>query len=90
MSWNVMPTLRRRQARAVTALLSEPTVSAVASEVGVTDRTLYRWLATREFRDALDQAGSRPILTSPRTRRLGCPDRPARVDWMEDRVRAAA
>ncbi len=34
--------------------------------------------------------GSRPILTSPRTRRLGCPDRPARVDWMEDRVRAAA
>src|SRR5919106_574756 len=37
--------LSGNQVRALSALLSQPTLALVAAQVGVTERTLYRWLA---------------------------------------------
>jgi hypothetical protein len=39
------PSLSRKQEKALTALLSQPTVAIAAAEVKVGQRTLYRWLA---------------------------------------------
>jgi hypothetical protein len=36
--------LSRNQERALSALVSQPTLSLAAAQVGVTERTLYRWL----------------------------------------------
>jgi hypothetical protein len=41
--------LSRKQEQAVAALLSEPTVAAAASNAGVAERTLWRWLQVPEF-----------------------------------------
>ena len=48
--------LKPSQARAVVALLREPTVAKAARHVGVNERTLRRWLADPGFRAALDDA----------------------------------
>ena len=36
--------LTRNQDRALSALLSQPTLALVAAQVGITERTLYRWI----------------------------------------------
>lgn len=45
--------LERKQARAIGALLSAPTVREAAELAGVSERTLTRWLAEDDFRAAL-------------------------------------
>ncbi len=45
--------LRPRQARAVVALLREPTAAKAARHAGVSERTLRRWLADADFQAAL-------------------------------------
>jgi hypothetical protein len=48
--------LTPRQQRAVAALLQRPTRAAAASEAGVSERQLRRWLKDRRFLDAYRQA----------------------------------
>jgi len=47
-----MAHLTPRQERAIAALLTAPDQSAAAAACGIGRRTLTRWLATPEFRDA--------------------------------------
>lgn len=51
-------TLTKRQRAAIAAILSTPTLQQAADQVGVTRRTLYRWLNQAEFRAALAEAQS--------------------------------
>lgn len=59
--------LTARQSKALTALLTEPTIAAAAAKVGVGERTLHTWLAEPAFasayrdarRDAYGQAVAR-------------------------------
>ncbi|MBN1890345.1 MAG: hypothetical protein JW850_20290 [Thermoflexales bacterium] len=53
MSENV---LTARQQKGVTALLATQTIGEAARLAGVSERTLTRWLAKREFRAAVDAA----------------------------------
>lgn len=46
--------LTLRQQRAISALLTERTVTAAAAQVGVTAKTIYRWLQDDAFRAELD------------------------------------
>jgi hypothetical protein len=48
--------LTPKQARAVLALLTEPTVEAAAAAVGVTDRTIERWQQQPPFQAAYASA----------------------------------
>ena len=48
--------LTERQAKAVEALLQEPTAARAAVVAGVNERTLRRWLALPAFRDVLLRA----------------------------------
>src|SRR4051812_20711563 len=48
--------LSPRQAKAMEALLQEPTVSRAAALGGVNERTLRRWLAEPAFRHAVFRA----------------------------------
>ncbi len=48
--------LKPRRARAVVALLREPTLAKAARYAGVNERTLRRWLIDQDFRAALDAA----------------------------------
>ena len=48
--------LTTQQAKAVEALLQEPTAARAAAVAGVAPRTLRRWLGQRPFRDALLRA----------------------------------
>ena len=48
--------LTTQQAKAVEALLQEPTAARAATAAGVTARTLRRWLGQQPFRDALLRA----------------------------------
>jgi uncharacterized membrane protein YheB (UPF0754 family) len=54
MSENV--TLSANQQRALTALLTEKTVRDAAQKTGLSEKTLYRYLAEDPFRQALQQA----------------------------------
>lgn len=47
--------------KAVAALLTAPTVAAAAESVGVSERTLYRWLKDSAFRQALVSAEAEAI-----------------------------
>jgi hypothetical protein len=40
--------LSRKQQKALSALVAQPTLALAAAQVGVTPRTLYRWLAENE------------------------------------------
>ena len=51
-----IPGLNARQERAVLALLREPTVPKAAESVGVSERTLYRWLDIPAFSKAFFKA----------------------------------
>jgi hypothetical protein len=42
------PSLSHTQNRALAALVRQPTIPLAAAEAGVTDRTIYRWLAKDE------------------------------------------
>jgi hypothetical protein len=48
--------LTPKQARAIVALLSEPTIGAAAQAVGVGERTSFRWLNDRIFCECYHEA----------------------------------
>jgi hypothetical protein len=48
--------LTARQAKALEALLREPTMASAAAAAGANERTLRRWLAEPAFRDAVFRA----------------------------------
>lgn len=48
-------TLSTNQRRALTALLSEPTIRAAAQSAGLGERTVYRYLANDAFRAELSE-----------------------------------
>ncbi len=50
--------LTRKQEQAIALLLEEPTQSVVAKRLGISERTLSRWLKRPDFRSAYDRAGS--------------------------------
>ncbi len=54
MQTKVLSELPPVRARAVFALLRQPTLAKAAREAGVNERTLRRWLAEADFRAALD------------------------------------
>ncbi len=55
-----MSDLSANQEKAISALLSEATLTAAATKAGVTDRTLRRWLAEdTTFIEAYQQARQR-------------------------------
>ncbi len=54
-------TLSAKQRRAVTALLTEPDMTAAAKAVGVSRDTLYRWMADASFQAALRDAEASAI-----------------------------
>jgi hypothetical protein len=64
MTVSTVSTLSDKQEKAVLALLSEPSIPKAAASVGVSDRTLHRWLQDATFeaayrkarRDAFSQA----------------------------------
>ena len=56
MSQIVAGKLKPRERRALLALLSEPTISAAAQAVGLSRRTIQRYLTRPEFRAELDTA----------------------------------
>ena len=51
-----MSGLTAKQERAIAALLSESSIAAAAVQVGVTERTVYRWLDEPTFSEAYRQA----------------------------------
>lgn len=55
-----------KQAKAINALITTPGVPAAARAAGVSERTLYRWLSSPEFRAALLQAEGEAIDTAAR------------------------
>ncbi|MBI1357685.1 MAG: helix-turn-helix domain-containing protein [Acidobacteria bacterium] len=50
------PPVTERQHRFIAALLDHHTLKAAAQAASVSERTVYRWLRQRPFRDALQQA----------------------------------
>jgi hypothetical protein len=48
----IVDSLTPKQEETITALLTEPTVAKAAAKVGVTDRTIYRWLDEPGFSKA--------------------------------------
>ncbi|MBI1354982.1 MAG: hypothetical protein GC160_11595 [Acidobacteria bacterium] len=50
------PPVTERQHRLIAALLDSHTLKAAAHAAEVAERTVYRWLKQRPFRDALQQA----------------------------------
>jgi len=58
-----------KQQKAITALLSERTGRDAAKKAGVSEKTLYGWLADKDFRAALRSAEAEVLDTV--TRRLG-------------------
>ncbi len=60
------PAITRRQALAIMALLSHPTLAAAAESCGVAERTLQHYLAMPHFRLALVQAESVAIADAAR------------------------
>ena len=58
-----------KQQKAITALLSERTGRDAAKKAGVSEKTLYGWLADKDFRAALRSAEAEVLDTV--TRRHG-------------------
>jgi hypothetical protein len=56
-----MAQLTPTQEQAVAALLTAPDQSAAAASCGISRRTLTRWLATTEFREAYREASMRRL-----------------------------
>ncbi len=51
-----MSGLSAKQERGIAALLSEASIAAAAVQIGVTERTVYRWLEDPTFVEAYRQA----------------------------------
>jgi len=58
--------LTPRQNKAITALMSSKNIGETAVQAGVSERTLYRWLSSPEFRTALLEAEGEAIDTAAR------------------------
>ncbi|RLC78204.1 MAG: hypothetical protein DRI81_07220 [Chloroflexi bacterium] len=54
-----MGDLSRNQAKAIQALLTCPTVAQAATKAGLSERTIYNYLADAAFRQALTEAQSK-------------------------------
>lgn len=59
-----------QRTRAITCLLSNPTVTSAASAAGVSDRTLQRWMAEPGFQSEL-HAASQALLEQAARRLVG-------------------
>lgn len=66
MSKNESEELSGKQLRAVRALLTHPTVAQAAVDASVSEATIYRWLATPAFRQALAQAEGEAVAAAAR------------------------
>ena len=75
-----------KQQKAITALLSERTGRDAAKKAGVSEKTLYTWLADPDFRAALRSAEGDILDTV--TRRLGVGQTLA-LDTLEKLIQAA-
>ena len=53
--------LKGKQNRAIAALLAHRTIEEAAKGIGISSRTIYRWLESNEFRQALLQAEGRVV-----------------------------
>ena len=78
---NVVDGLNARQAKALEALLQEPTIARAAALGGVSERTLRRWLAEAPFRDAVFRALG--FLSSVALRAFEARDLDARLEAVE-------
>lgn len=58
--------LRPRQRRAISALLSAPTLKDAAERAGIGERTLRRWLQDAAFREALHRAQDETLAQAAR------------------------
>jgi len=47
-----MRELTHKQDKAISALLSEPTIGAAAAKIGIGESTLHTWLADSDFSEA--------------------------------------
>ena len=83
MTNNVIAT---KQQKAITALLSERTARDAAKKAGVSEKTLYGWLADKDFRQALRSAEAEVLDTV--TRRLGVGQALA-LDTLEKLIQSA-
>jgi phage terminase small subunit len=63
--------LTPRQAKAITALMSTPTIEKAAEIAGVTPRTLHRWLKLPHFKAELQQAEGAAISEMTRVLLVG-------------------
>ncbi|MEK6751600.1 MAG: helix-turn-helix domain-containing protein [Chloroflexota bacterium] len=75
-----------KQAKAITALLSERTAKDAAKRAGCSERTLYTWLADKDFRAALRSAEADMLDTV--TRRLSAGQTLA-LDTLEKLIQSA-
>lgn len=66
MGENVRVQLNSAQRRTIRALLSQTSIAAAATVAGISERTIYRWLADGVFRQALTEAESQAIDTAAR------------------------
>lgn len=53
--------LSRNKERAISALLSRPSVASAAESVGIGERTLWRWLQLDDFKEAYRKARSQLV-----------------------------
>jgi hypothetical protein len=60
--------LSSKQRKAIAALLSERTIEDAAKAIVITSRTIYRWMESNEFRNALLEAEG--LAVDAATRRL--------------------
>ena len=56
--------LDRKKTQAISALLMHPTIERAAQAVGVTDRTLWRWLQEPDFATAYQRARNEVLTQS--------------------------
>ena len=74
MSGNVEEKLTRNQVRAIAALIEHRSITAAADAIGITDRTIYRYLEDASFRQELTKA-EKGLIDSAGIRLLGGQDK---------------
>ncbi|MBI1354349.1 MAG: hypothetical protein GC160_08380 [Acidobacteria bacterium] len=80
-----------RQEQALRALVVYPSVRAAAQAVHVPERTVYRWMAQREFRAKLEEAEDDPLgATRARTNHLSGEALSVLQEIMKDRTAETA
>lgn len=73
--------MTEKQARALAALLSEPTQEAAAKKVGISARTIRRYLAEEEFSEAYRQAHAQLVENATKQMQRGLS---AAVDTLQE------